>query len=146
MPDCGVRVTICLTVKPPCFSPPWWTDCTIKLRAKINPCHSQVSIAVIKCCDQKQLGEGRVNFIKEFSLCHILSLKPRQELKAGTQELKLKSRRSATYWLAPHGLLSLLSYASQDYQPRSGTTHTDFPTDQSGGAFPHLGILLTKWI
>jgi hypothetical protein len=31
--------------------------------------------------------------------------------------------RSAAYWFAPPGLLSLLSYRTQDYQPRDGTTH-----------------------
>jgi hypothetical protein len=32
-------------------------------------------------------------------------------------------RRAAYYWLAPHGLLSLLSYRTQDHQPRDGPTH-----------------------
>jgi len=31
--------------------------------------------------------------------------------------------RDVTYWLAPPGLLSLLSYRTQDHQPRNGTTH-----------------------
>jgi hypothetical protein len=30
----------------------------------------------------------------------------------------------AAYWLALHGLLSLLSYRTQDHQPRDGTTHS----------------------
>jgi hypothetical protein len=30
--------------------------------------------------------------------------------------------RGAAYWLASLGLLSLLSYRTQDYQPRDGTT------------------------
>ena len=30
--------------------------------------------------------------------------------------------RGASYWLAPHGLLSLLFYSTQDYQPMGGTT------------------------
>ena len=29
----------------------------------------------------------------------------------------------AAYWLAPHGLLSLLFYRTQDHQPRDGPTH-----------------------
>ena len=43
-----------------------------------------------------------------------------QALKAGTwrQELKQRPWRSTDYWLAPHGLLSLLSYSYQDHQPR----------------------------
>ena len=31
--------------------------------------------------------------------------------------------RDAAYWLAPHGLLSLLSYRNLDHQPRDGITH-----------------------
>ena len=31
--------------------------------------------------------------------------------------------REAAYWLASHGLLSLLSYRTQDHQPKDGTTH-----------------------
>jgi hypothetical protein len=31
--------------------------------------------------------------------------------------------RGAAYWVAPHGLHSLLSYRTQDDQPRDGTTH-----------------------
>jgi hypothetical protein len=30
--------------------------------------------------------------------------------------------------LAPHGLLSLLSYSTQDHQPRDGTTHSGMET------------------
>ena len=45
--------------------------------------------------------------------------------RAGTwrQELMQKPWRGAAYWLAYHGLLSLLSYRTQDNQPRDGTTH-----------------------
>jgi hypothetical protein len=31
--------------------------------------------------------------------------------------------RDTTYWLSSPDLLSLLSYRTQDYQPRDGTTH-----------------------
>jgi hypothetical protein len=30
---------------------------------------------------------------------------------------------NAAYWLAPHGLLSLLSYTTQDHPPRARTAH-----------------------
>ncbi|EDM09436.1 rCG46326 [Rattus norvegicus] len=38
--------------------------------------------------------------------------------------------RDVSYWLASNGLLSLLSYTTQDYQPRDGITHNglDPPT------------------
>ena len=46
------------------------------------------------------------------------------------QEWMQKPRKNATYWLASLGLLSLLSYRIQDYQPRDGTTHNGpFPLD-----------------
>ena len=32
-------------------------------------------------------------------------------------------RLNAAYWLVQAGLLSLLSYRTQDHQPRDGTTH-----------------------
>jgi hypothetical protein len=38
--------------------------------------------------------------------------------------------RDVLYWLASPGLLSLLSYRTQDYQPRDGPTHKGpFPLD-----------------
>ena len=45
--------------------------------------------------------------------------------KAGTwrQEPMQRSWRDAASWLASPGLLSLLSYRTQDYQPRDSTTH-----------------------
>ena len=40
--------------------------------------------------------------------------------------------RGATYWLGHHGLLNLLSYKTQDHQPRNGTTHKGLgPPQQS---------------
>ena len=39
------------------------------------------------------------------------------------QELMQRSWRDVTYWLVSTGLLSLLSYRTQDYQPRDVTTH-----------------------
>jgi hypothetical protein len=44
--------------------------------------------------------------------------------------------RGATYWLVPHGLLSLLSYRTQDHQPRGGTTH-DGAFNQENTTFAH---------
>lgn len=44
---------------------------------------------------------------------------------AGGRKCCRKLWRSATYLLALHGLLSLLSYSTQDWQPRCGTTHSE---------------------
>jgi hypothetical protein len=54
-----------------------------------------------------------------------------KEVRIGThtgQELGGRSwcrdyGRGVPYWLASPGLFSLLSYRTQDYQPRNGTTH-----------------------
>jgi len=40
------------------------------------------------------------------------------------QELMQRPWRGAEYWLAPHGLLHLLSHGTQDHQPRGGTWPT----------------------
>jgi hypothetical protein len=46
------------------------------------------------------------------------------------QKLMQRPWRDVLCWLASPGLLSLLSYRTQDYQPRDGTTHKGpFPLD-----------------
>ena len=54
-------------------------------------------------------------------------LEPRQVRKQGMMQ---RPWRDVTYWLASPGLLSLLFYTTQVYQPRDGTTHNglDPPT------------------
>jgi len=54
---------------------------------------------------------------------HCLSLK---EVRTGTeagQEPVTEAIEGAAYCLAPHGLLILLSYRTQDHQPRGDTTY-----------------------
>lgn len=46
-----------------------------------------------------------------------------QKLKARTNKSGTDARRGAAYWLAAHGLLGLLSYKSQGYQPTCDTIH-----------------------
>ena len=41
-------------------------------------------------------------------------------LEAGAE---VEAMECAAYWLSPHGLLSLLSYKTQDHQSRDGPTH-----------------------
>ena len=50
------------------------------------------------------------------------------------QELKQRPWRNATQWLAPHGLLSLLSVLAQAHLPRDGTTTVDW-------ALPHQSLV-----
>jgi hypothetical protein len=59
--------------------------------------------------------------------------------------------RDAAYWLAPHGLLSLLSYRTQDHQPRIAPS--GLATARSfGGIFSTevppspINLICVKWI
>lgn len=50
-----------------------------------------------------------------------------QKLKQGRkleEGADAEAMEGAACWLAPHGLLSLLSFNNQDHQPRDDTTHT----------------------
>jgi hypothetical protein len=60
------------------------------------------------------------------SLFIIKERQDRNSNRAGNwrQELMQRPWRGAGYWLALHGLFSLLSYRTQDYQPRDDTTHS----------------------
>lgn len=50
-----------------------------------------------------------------------------------------KPRRSAVDWLAPHGLLSLLSYTTQAHLPRGGTAYHELGLPTS-----HIDHLIKK--
>jgi hypothetical protein len=71
---------------------------------------------------KKQVGKERV-----YSAYTSILLSPRKsglELRqVRKQELMQRPWRHVPYWLASSGLLSLLSYRTQYYQPRNGTTH-----------------------
>jgi hypothetical protein len=79
---------------------------------------------------KKQVEEERV-YSAYTSHCCSSPRKSGLELKqVRKQELMQKPWRDVLYWLASPGLLSLLSYRTQDYQPRDGTTHKGpFPLD-----------------
>jgi hypothetical protein len=70
---------------------------------------------------QKQIGKGRVYLAYTSTLLFISKgSQDRNSSRAGIcrQELMRRPGRDAAYWLAPHDLLSLLSYRSQNHQPR----------------------------
>jgi hypothetical protein len=75
----------------------------------------------------KQVGEERV--YSAYTYFHIavhhqrksgLELSQARNLEAGADA---EAMEGAAYWLASPASLSLLSYRTQDYQPRDGTTH-----------------------
>jgi hypothetical protein len=75
---------------------------------------------------KKQVGEERV--YSAYTSTLLLITKGSQDWnshRAGTwrQELMQRSWKNAAYWLASPELLSLLSYRTQDYKTRDGTTH-----------------------
>jgi hypothetical protein len=81
---------------------------------------------------KKQVGEERVYsaYIFHITINHqrMSGLELKQVRK---QELMQRPWRDVLYWLASPGLLSLLPYRNQDYQPRDGTPHKGpFPLDQ----------------
>jgi hypothetical protein len=73
---------------------------------------------------KKEVGEERVYSAYTFHIAvnhqRMSGLEFKQIRK---QELMQRPWRDVPYWLASPGLLSLLSYRTQDYQPRDGTTH-----------------------
>jgi hypothetical protein len=72
---------------------------------------------------KKQVGEerGYSAYILHIAVHH--QRKSGLELKqVRKQELMQRPWRDVLYWLASLGLLSLLSYRTQDYQPRDGPT------------------------
>lgn len=79
-------------------------------------CLNWISVLVINYQDQRQLREQSVSI---HSLVHHEG-KLEQELNSGTQRQKLiqKPSKHASYWLAPYGLLNLLSDTNQDHLPR----------------------------
>ena len=90
-----------------------------------------VPVYVPVCCDEhddkKQTWGAKGLFL-------LTAYRPSdREAKVATwrQELKQRPWRGAAYWLAPHGLLSLLSYRPQDHQPRYDTIHSRLGLDQS---------------
>ena len=82
---------------------------------------------------KKQVGEERVYSAYISTLLFITKgSQDRNSSRAGTwrQELMQRPWRGAAYWLTSSGLFSLLSYRTQDHQPRDGPTHKGpFPLD-----------------
>jgi hypothetical protein len=86
-------------------------------------CLSQGFYFCTNIMTKKQVGEEGL-FSLYFHIAVHHQRKSGLELKqVWKQELMQRPWRDVPYWLASLGLLSLLSYRTQDYQPRDGTTH-----------------------
>ena len=84
----------------------------------------RVSIPTQNIMTKKQGGEERVYSAYTFRIAVDHQRKSGLELKqVRKQALMQRPWRDVSYWLASPDLLSLLSYRTQDYQPRDGTTH-----------------------
>jgi hypothetical protein len=97
-----------------------------KYRSPFGTILVRVSTAEQYIITKKQVGEERVYSAYTFTLLFIpKGSQDRSSQRAGTwrQELMQRPWRDAAYWLVSSGLLSLLSYRIQDYQPRDGPTH-----------------------
>ena len=84
----------------------------------------RVSIPAQNNMTKKQIGEERVYLAYTSTLMFITKgSQDKNSHRAETlkQELMQRPWRGAAYWLASPGLLSLLSYRTQDYQRRDGT-------------------------
>ena len=89
------------------------------------PCLSQGFYFCTKHNDREASWGGKGLFSLHFHIAVHHQRKSGHELTQGTfhQELMQRPSRGAAYWLASLGLFSLLSYRTQDYQPRDGITH-----------------------
>jgi len=86
----------------------------------------RVSIPAQNIMTKKQIRQERVySAYTSTLLFNTKGSKDRSSHWAGAwgQELMQRTWRGTAYWLASPGLLSLLSYGTQDHQPRDGTTH-----------------------
>jgi hypothetical protein len=87
-------------------------------------CLSQGFHSCIKHHDQEASWGGKGLFSLHLLIAVHHQRKSGLELKqVRKQELRQRPWRDVLYWLASPGLLSLLSYWTQDYQPRDGTIH-----------------------
>jgi hypothetical protein len=95
---------------------------------RIANCLSQGFYSCTKQHDQEASWEGKGLFSLHFHITK--GSQDRNSDRTGTrrQELMQRPWRDVTYWLASPGLLSLLSYRTQNYKPRDGPPTMDPPT------------------
>ena len=93
------------------------------------PCLSQGFYSCTNIMTRKQAGVERVSSAYTLHTALYHQGKSGLELmQVRKQELMQRPWRDAHYWLASPGLLSLLSYRTQDYQPREMVPPTRGPS------------------
>lgn len=82
-------------------------------------------MVVIKHHEQSKLEKKGFTSLTLLKSQFIIQGKSEQEVRAGVwrQAQKQGLWRNSAYRLAPQGLLSILSYTTQDYLSRGDTTH-----------------------
>jgi hypothetical protein len=91
-----------------------------------DDCLSQGFYSWTKYYDQEESWGGKGLFSLQFQFSVHHQRRSGLELKqVRIEELLQKPWRDVLYWLASPGLLSLLSYRTQAYLPRDGTTHNE---------------------
>ena len=88
----------------------------------------RISIVVIKHYSQKAGWGGKGSYtLTALFIIAVSQVRNSNRVGIWRQELKQRLWRGTAHWLAPHGLLSLLSYRTQGHQPRGCTTHSGLP-------------------
>ena len=100
--------------------------CRFESRSNDTTCLSQGFYSCTIHHDQDASWGGKGLFSLHFHTAVHHQRKSGLELKqVRKQELMQRAWRDVLYWLASPGLLSFLSYRTQDYQSRDGPTHNE---------------------
>jgi hypothetical protein len=93
----------------------------------------RVTIAAMKHHDQNQVVDERFDSAYTFMFLFIMETSQKRNMaEVWRQELVHRPWRSAACQLASPSLLSLLSYRTQDHQPRDGTMRWALPGLHAG--------------
>jgi hypothetical protein len=101
----------------------------------VSQCLSQGFYSCTNIMTKKQVGEERAYLAYTSTLLFITKevrtrTQAGQKAGADAEAMEGCSLLACLPWLASPGLLSVLSYRTQDYQPRDGPTHKGpFPLD-----------------
>ena len=107
----------------------------------------RITIAMMKHHGQKQVGEERVSLTHtsiSYSISEGHQGKNSSSSKTWKHELMQRQWRGAADWLAHRGLFSLLSYSTQDHQPRCGLPTMSWHLPHQSSFFFFLNTFFKK--